>query len=48
MLGEQFLYAFVEINHRKACQQILHNVFSLLVILQPPAGQKRVGLTKKL
>lgn len=46
--GEEFLYAFVEKSHRKACQQVLHNVLSLLVILQPPAGQNNVRLIKKL
>jgi len=48
MSGEQFMYAFVEKSHRKACQQVLHNVFSLLFILQPPAGQNNVCLIKEL
>jgi len=42
------MYAFVEKSHRKACQQVLHNVFSLLFILQPPAGQNNVCLIKEL
>jgi hypothetical protein len=47
MSGDQFLYAFVEKSHRKACQQVLHNVFSLLVIPKPPAGQNNVRLIRK-
>jgi hypothetical protein len=47
MSGDQFLYAFVEKSHRKPCQQVQHNFFSLLVILQPPGGQNNVRLNKK-
>jgi len=47
MSGDQFLYTFFEKSHRKACQQVLHNVFSLLVILQAPARQNNVRLIKK-